>query len=52
MFKNIDKKMMLKLAILQVVVVVISNALVSIPVEILDVKHVLNLGQNFPNYLW
>ena len=38
MFKNIDKKMMLKLAILQVVVVVISNALVSIPVEIFGVK--------------
>ena len=38
MFKNIDKKMMLKLAILQVVVIVISNALVSIPVEIFGVK--------------
>ena len=38
MFKNIDKKMMVKLALLHVVVIVISNALVSIPVEIFGVK--------------
>ena len=38
MFKDIDKSMMLKLALLHVVVITISNALVSIPVEILGVK--------------
>ena len=38
MFKNIDKSMMIKLAILHVIVITISNALVSIPVEILGVK--------------
>jgi uncharacterized integral membrane protein (TIGR00697 family) len=38
MFKDIDKGMMLKLALLHVVVITISNALVSIPVEILGVK--------------
>tara|TARA_B110000503_G_scaffold33635_1_gene54635 strand:- start:9168 stop:9779 length:612 start_codon:yes stop_codon:yes gene_type:complete len=38
MFKNIDKSMMLKLALLHVVVITISNALVSIPVEIAGVK--------------
>ena len=38
MFKNIDKVMMLKLALLHVVVITISNALVSIPVEIAGVK--------------
>lgn len=37
-FQNVDKKMMIKLAILHVLVIVISNALVSIPVEILGVK--------------
>ena len=38
MFKNIDKKMMLKLALLHVVVITISNALVAIPVEIAGIK--------------
>jgi uncharacterized integral membrane protein (TIGR00697 family) len=38
MFKNIDKTMMLKLALLQVIVITVSNALVAIPVEILGVK--------------
>jgi uncharacterized integral membrane protein (TIGR00697 family) len=38
MFKDIDKKMMIKLALLHVVVVIVSNALVSIPVEIAGVK--------------
>ena len=38
MFKDIDKSMMIKLALLHVVVVVVSNALVSIPVEFFGVK--------------
>jgi len=38
MFKNIDKMMMMKLALLHVVVITISNALVSIPVEIAGIK--------------
>jgi len=38
LFDNVDKKMMLKLAFLHVVVITISNALVNIPVEILGVK--------------
>ena len=38
MFSNIDKSMMLKLALLHVVVITISNALVSIPVEIAGIK--------------
>ena len=38
MFKNIDKKMMLKLALLHVVIITISNALVAIPVEIAGFK--------------
>jgi queuosine precursor transporter len=38
MFKNIDKSMMLKLALLHVAVIIVSNALVSIPVEIFGVK--------------
>ena len=38
MFKDIDKSMMLKLALLHVIVITVSNALVSIPVEILGVK--------------
>jgi uncharacterized integral membrane protein (TIGR00697 family) len=38
MFKDIDKMMMLKLALLHVVVITISNALVNIPVEILGQK--------------
>ena len=38
MFKDIDKIMMLKLAILHVVVITVSNALVNIPVEIAGVK--------------
>lgn len=38
MFQNIDKSMMVKLAILHVIIIIISNALVSIPVEIFGVK--------------
>ena len=38
MFKDIDKSMMIKLALLHVIVVVVSNALVSIPVEFFGVK--------------
>lgn len=38
MFKDIDKSMMLKLALLHVIVITVSNALVSIPVEIAGVK--------------
>ena len=38
MFKNIDKSMMIKLALLHVVVIVVSNALVAIPVEIAGIK--------------
>lgn len=38
MFKDIDKKMMAKLALLHVVIITISNALVNIPVEILGQK--------------
>lgn len=38
MFKDIDKSMMLKLALLHVIVITVSNALVAIPVEILGVK--------------
>jgi uncharacterized integral membrane protein (TIGR00697 family) len=38
MFKDIDKMMMLKLAILHVIVITISNALVNIPVEIFGQK--------------
>ena len=38
MFKDIDKMMMMKLALLHVVVITISNALVSIPVEIAGIK--------------
>jgi uncharacterized integral membrane protein (TIGR00697 family) len=38
MFKDIDKMMMLKLALLHVIVITISNALVNIPVEIAGVK--------------
>jgi len=38
MFKDIDKMMMMKLAILHVFVITVSNALVNIPVEILGVK--------------
>ena len=38
LFENVDKKMMAKLALLHVLVIIISNALVSIPVEILGVK--------------
>ena len=37
-FKDVDRAMMLKLAILHVLVIVVSNALVSIPVEIMGVK--------------
>jgi uncharacterized integral membrane protein (TIGR00697 family) len=38
MFKDIDKMMMLKLALLHVIVITVSNALVNIPVEIAGVK--------------
>jgi len=38
LFEGVDKKMMAKLAFLHLVIIVISNALVSIPVEILGVK--------------
>lgn len=38
MFKDIDKSMLAKLALLHILVIVISNALVSIPVEIFGVK--------------
>jgi uncharacterized integral membrane protein (TIGR00697 family) len=38
MFKDIDKSMMLKLALLHVLVITVSNALVSIPVEIAGIK--------------
>lgn len=38
MFKDIDITMMIKLALLHVVVIVVSNALVAIPVEIFGVK--------------
>ena len=38
LFQNIDRKMMLKLALLHVFVIIVSNALVSIPVEIFGVK--------------
>ena len=37
-FEGVDKKMLAKLVLLHIVVIVISNALVSIPVEILGVK--------------
>ena len=37
-FENVDKQMMMKLALLHVLVIIVSNALVSIPVEILGVK--------------
>ena len=38
MFKNIDKKMLMKLVALHVIVITVSNALVGIPVEIFGVK--------------
>ena len=38
LFEGVDKKMMTKLALLHLFIIVISNALVSIPVEILGVK--------------
>jgi uncharacterized integral membrane protein (TIGR00697 family) len=37
-FKGVDKVMMAKLVLLHIIVIVISNALVSIPVEIMGVK--------------
>lgn len=37
-FENVDKKMVMKLAALHVLIIIISNALVSIPVEIFGVK--------------
>ena len=38
MFKNVDKSMLMKLVLIHVVVITVSNALVAIPVEILGVK--------------
>lgn len=38
LFKDVDKKMMAMLALLHVAIIIVSNALVSIPVEILGVK--------------
>ena len=38
LFKNIDHKMMARLALLHILVIIVSNALVSIPVEILGFK--------------
>jgi len=38
LFKDVDKLMMAKLALLHLFIIVISNALVSIPVEIMGVK--------------
>ena len=38
MFKNVDKSMLMKLVLLHVVVITVSNALVAIPVEILGIK--------------
>ena len=38
MFKNVDKSMLMKLVLLHVVVIIVSNALVAIPVEIFGVK--------------
>ena len=38
MFKNVDKSMLMKLVLLHVVVIAVSNALVAIPVEIFGVK--------------
>ena len=38
MFKDVDKSMLMKLVALHVIVIIVSNALVAIPVEILGVK--------------
>ena len=38
MFKDVDKSMLMKLVLLHVVVITVSNALVAIPVEILGIK--------------
>jgi len=38
MFKNIDKSMLMKLVALHVIVIIVSNALVAIPVEIFGFK--------------
>jgi uncharacterized integral membrane protein (TIGR00697 family) len=38
LFQDVDRKMMMKLALLHVLVIIVSNALVSIPVQILGVK--------------
>ena len=43
-FKDVDRTMMAKLALLHLVIIVISNALVSIPVEILGLSDVPNAG--------
>jgi hypothetical protein len=45
LFKGVDKSMLLKLVILHVAVITISNALVHIPVQILGVK--LTCAPNF-----
>ena len=38
MFKDINKAMLLKLVALHVVVIIVSNALVAVPVEIMGIK--------------
>ena len=38
MFKDINKTMLLKLVALHVVVIIVSNALVAVPVEIMGIK--------------
>lgn len=38
LFQDVDRKMVMKLALLHVLVIIVSNALVSIPVEIFGVK--------------
>ena len=37
-FKNVDKNTLIKLVLLHVVVITVSNALVAIPVEIFGIK--------------
>ena len=38
MFKDINKSMLLKLVALHVIVIIVSNALVAVPVEIMGIK--------------
>lgn len=38
MFQNIDKSLVLKLALLHVIIITVSNALVAIPVEVFGIK--------------